>query len=702
MENRWSETEAAELVSKYSERWGEDLALRTYAGRLLGAEKGLVLHGGGNVSVKAAVADLFGESFPAIFVKASGRDLADIEPDGHTALDLEYLKKLRKAPEVSDEMIMDEILAHRLNPHAAAPSIEALMHAFIPEKYVDHTHASAILALTNRPDAEKIVRYALGPDVIILDYVKPGFALAKAAAEAYEALPDSAGMVLMKHGLVTWGDSARESYERTISLVNRAEEYLGGMKAKASVPETKTAVETAMRRYLFVAPILRGLLAVPTGDQDRTHKRFILRPLIDKETLNLVDSELGKEIAVSPPLTSDFLIRTKATPLWVDDPPYDSEEKLAERISSAIVDYAGEYDEYIRRNSQRMPPGLTRFDSMPRVVLLPGLGAVCAGPDVYEAEMIRDITGRTLRTKAKITEADSYEGLSEEDLFDMEYFSLQHRKLKRVEELSLERTVALVTGAVGAIGSGICEELLKHGAHVAVTDLPGGSLESGGEELRSAFGKRVMTTPLDVTDPKSVSRAFDAVTETWGGVDLIVANAGIAHVSPLAEMDQADFRKLEEVNVEGTLHVLSEAARRFKVQGTGGDIVVISTKNVFSPGAQFGAYSATKAAAHQLARIASLELAPLGVRVNMVSPDAVFSHGDRRSGLWAEVGPGRMRARGLDEKGLEEYYRDRNLLKAKVTAVHVARAVLFFATRQTPTTGATIPVDGGLPDSTPR
>jgi NAD(P)-dependent dehydrogenase (short-subunit alcohol dehydrogenase family) len=208
--------------------------------------------------------------------------------------------------------------------------------------------------------------------------------------------------------------------------------------------------------------------------------------------------------------------------------------------------------------------------------------------------------------------------------------------------------------------------------------------------------------PLDVTDQNSVATAFRAVIEAWGGVDLIVANAGVAMVSSLAEMSLDSFRKLERVNVEGTLLVIAEAARHFRVQGTGGDIVLVSTKNVFAPGAKFGAYSATKAAAHQLARIASLELAEIGVRVNMVSPDAVFSHGGRKSGLWAEVGPDRMRARGLDEKGLEEYYRQRNLLKAKVTAEHVAKAVLFFATRQTPTTGATLPVDGGLPDATPR
>lgn len=266
----------------------------------------------------------------------------------------------------------------------------------------------------------------------------------------------------------------------------------------------------------------------------------------------------------------------------------------------------------------------------------------------------------------------------------------------------LSGKVALVTGAAGAIGYGICRALLDAGCFLAITDLPGERLERFGAEFRGLSAERTFSTAMDVTDPASVARAFAEVVGCWGGIDIVVVNAGIALACPLTEMKLDDFRRLERVNVEGTLNTLAEAGRLFARQGIGGDVVLVSTKNVFAPGAGFGAYSATKAAAHQLARIASLEFAPLGVRVNMVAPDAVFSGGKHKSGLWAEVGPSRMKARGLDEKGLEEYYRDRNLLKARVTAEHVANAVLFFATRQTPTTGACLPVDGGLPDATPR
>jgi NAD(P)-dependent dehydrogenase (short-subunit alcohol dehydrogenase family) len=427
-----------------------------------------------------------------------------------------------------------------------------------------------------------------------------------------------------------------------------------------------------------------------------------LNALVTREMLDIVDSAQGREISLSPPLTSDHLIRTKALPLWIDDPAYEDIPGLRGQISRAVLEYGRAYDSYVDRHLARLPAGVRRMDPLPRVVLMPGLGALCAGNDAEAAKIAKDITHHTLVTKAKVATMGEYRGMSEADIFDMEYRGLQHAKLRNNQGLQLAGHVAVVTGAAGAIGSGICEELLEWGCAVAVTDLPGEPLDHLVKDLEARFTGRVAGIVMDVTDPASVRDAFRRITLRWGGVDLVVPNAGAALVSSLINMDPRSFRRLELINTEGTLHVLAEAGRHFKHQGTGGDIVVVSTKNVFSPGAGFGAYSATKAAAHQLARIASLEFAELGVRVNMVSPDAVFSHKDRPSGLWAEVGPDRMRARGLDAAGLEEYYRSRNLLKARVSARHVARAVIFFATRQTPTTGTTLPVDGGLPDATPR
>ena len=701
MKSRWSEDEASEAASQWAPQWGEDLAVRTYSSRLLGVEKGLVLHGGGNTSLKSTHTNILGEELPALFIKASGFDLAEIDPAGHPALDLEYLKKLRILEELSDEIMVEELRTHLLDSRSPTPSIETLVHAFIPGKFIDHTHADAILALTNQSEGENLVSEALGEDVIVLGYVRPGFKLAQAVAEAIEVHPEKRAMVWMRHGLVTWAQTAWESYEATIELVSRAESFLADRAEHPVSASASTESSQAEDRWVKVAPVLRGLLAEPAEDPDRPHQRVILSPLINPEVLNLVDSDQGRQLADTPPLTSDHLIRTKPFPLWVESPAYEDPSQLKDQLKAAIQMYRDSYQAYLDRNAGKMKTGLTRFDSVPRVILLPGMGVACAGQDVVAAHICRDITEQTLEVKSRIAAMGKYEGLSESELFDMEYHTLQHAKLTRGER-PLSRQVAVVTGAAGAIGSGLSRAFLQQGCQVAVTDLPGDRLDGLVEELRSEYGERVLGVPLDVTDRDSIATAFSGVIATWGGVDLVLINAGMALVASLAEMELEDFRRIEQVNVEGTLLVLAEAARHLELQGTGGDVVVISSKNVFAPGAQFGAYSATKAAAHQLARIASLELAEIDVRVNMVSPDAVFSEGERKSGLWAEVGPDRMRARGLNEKKLGEYYRNRNLLKAKITASHVANAALFFCTRQTPTTGATLPVDGGLPDATPR
>lgn len=703
MENRWSEQGAAEFTDRYAAEWGEDLALRTYASRLLGSDPALVLHGGGNTSLKGFRTDVLGERHEALFIKASGYDLAEIEPEGHVAVELAHLRRLRVLTGLSDAAMVNELRRHLFDHRAPTPSIETPVHAFLPGRFVDHTHADAVLALTNQPDGERRVREALGDEVLVLPYVKAGFRLAKQVAEASEGRPEARAMIWMRHGIVTWGDSARESYERMIRLVSRAEDYLARRADRPLRPPVPTPIETAEARLARVAPLVRGRLARPTGDPDRPFRRVVLRPLVRREILDFVDSERGRELALSPPLTADHLIRTKALPLWLDRPAYDDEDALRAQLEQALRRYAHEYGAYLDRHASRLPPGVEAFDPLPRVLLLPGLGALCAGGDARAARIARDITAQTLAAKARIAAmGSSYRGLEEAELFEMEYRTLQLAKLEGGTPPPLTGQVVLLTGAAGAIGTGICAGLLGAGAHVAATDLAGPQLDGLVAELGGPFGDRVIGVPLDVTDPESVAAGFDAVSRTWGGVDAVVVNAGLAHVSSLEEMDLAQFRRLQRVNTEGALLLLAEAARHLDRQGTGGDIVLISTKNVFAPGARFGAYSATKAAAHQLARIASLELAGRDVRVNAVAPDAVFSHGERRSGLWAEVGPDRMKARGLDADGLEEYYRNRNLLKARIRADHVAKAVLFFLTRQTPTTGATLPVDGGLPDATPR
>jgi rhamnose utilization protein RhaD (predicted bifunctional aldolase and dehydrogenase) len=479
VKSKWSDKEATAFITRYAQTWGKDLALRTYTSRLLASEKELVLHGGGNTSVKGKYTDVCGKTVSAVFVKASGYDLDAVGPEGYPGLDLERLRLLRELPDLADAAMANEIRTKLFDANAPAPSIETLLHAFIPAKYIDHTHADSILALTNQSRGKKVVEDALGRGVIILDYSKPGFALAKAAAAALADSHKSEGMVLMKHGLLTWGEDARESYEKTIELVTRAEKYLARKSGTSPRPRETSSVEEAKKKYAEMAPVLRGLLAVQTQDPDMPYEPFILQPLINEQVLDLLEADNAKEIVLTPPLTADHLIRTKPLPLFVDRPRDDSSAQLKEQIAGAIRKYEERYSAYLERYWKKIPSGLRRFDSKPRILLIPGLGAICAGKDVMDAAIVSDITAQTLAAKMKVAAFGRYEGLSEEHIFDMEYFSLQHAKLKHAK-LLLQSKVALVTGAAGAIGSGICQELLKEGCHVAVTDLSGDHLDSSG------------------------------------------------------------------------------------------------------------------------------------------------------------------------------------------------------------------------------
>jgi rhamnose utilization protein RhaD (predicted bifunctional aldolase and dehydrogenase)/NAD(P)-dependent dehydrogenase (short-subunit alcohol dehydrogenase family) len=699
MLNRWNEQDAANFVERYGPIWGSDLALRTYSTRLLGAEQSLVLHGGGNTSVKSTYRDIFGRHVPALHVKASGFDMAQIEPCGFSALDLEALRCLRSLNDLGDRAMRNQLRARLFDLESPTPSVESLVHALLPAKYVDHTHANAILTLTNQPDGEELLREVYGDEILVLPYTRPGFQLAKAVAALYEARPSATVMIWMHHGVVTWGEAACVAYAKMIDVVTRAEQYLE-YRAGPCVCVSFGRSEQSPRLQQ-VAPVIRGVLARKAGRPNEP-RGVVLHVLSGSGLIDLLDSQRGRELCVSAPLTADHLVRTKPYPLWVDSPAYNDEHQLRAQIEEAMDRYADAYREYVVRCSAADGQPVQAYDPWPRVILLPGLGAFCAGMDLQSAGIVRDITAATLASKARISRFGRYQSPGEIDLFRMEYDAFQRAKVENLPCHPLTGRVALVTGAAGAIGMGVSEGLLAQGCAVALADLPGERLDAVFDELRCRYGDLVMAVPFDVTEPNDVARGFADTIAAWGGIDIVIANAGVALVSDLTSLTLEQFRGLERVNVEGTLNLLSEAGRHFRSQACGGDIILISTKNVFAPGAKFGAYSATKAAAHQLARIASLEMAEIGVRVNMVAPDGVFSHGNRRSGLWAAVGPDRMRARGLDEAGLEEYYRNRNLLKARITATHVANAVLYFATRQTPTTGATIPVDGGLPDATPR
>jgi rhamnulose-1-phosphate aldolase/alcohol dehydrogenase len=703
VQSRWSDSEARRFIERYA-RWGEDMALRVYTSRLIGAEPMLVMHGGGNTSVKSLHRDLFGDDVEAIYVKGSGWNLDSIEPPGLPALDLAYLRRLRDVDELSDVEMVNQLRTHLFDASAPNPSVETLLHAFLPEKFIDHSHADAILALTNQERGAEWVREALGDEVAIVPYVMPGFELAKVAAQVAEESPDATAMVLDLHGLFTWGETARESYQRHVECVTRAEAFLERRAGRRLQPRRPAPGPLAApERVAEAAPLLRGALSRAAAAAGAP-RRWILDFRRDAAIDELVTAPDAAAVLATAPLTPDHVIRTKSYPLVLPELDSAAPDAWVRRVDDALAEYAAAYGRYFEMHARaKGRQDLRQLDPLPRVLVVRGLGVFTVGASAEAAAIAGDLYQHTAEVKALARRLGPYRALEDADLFDVEYWSLEQAKLGKSAEKPLARKVALVTGAGGAIGSAIVEALARDGAAVVAVDLVPDALARVVDRVGAAAGVgSCIGVEADVTDESSMARAFAEACETYGGVDIVVPNAGIARSAPIDQLTLADWNQVLEVNLTGYFLTLREATRLFRRQGMGGNVVVIASKNAYAPGPEFAAYSVSKGGGHQLGRLAAIELAPLGVRVNMINPDAIFAHGDTRSGLWEQIGEKRARSRGLEPSELPEYYRKRNLLKVPLLAEHVARAVLFFAREETPTTGATLPVDGGLPEAFPR
>jgi len=699
MKSRWSEQGVRDAMDRWSAACGEELALRLYSARLLGGDPNLVLHGGGNVSVKCMHRDIFGAQVECVCVKASGRDLAAIDTDGMPALDLPRLRRLGDLVRLTDEEMVNEIRGCTFDASAPTPSIETLVHAFLPHKFVDHTHADAVLALTNQPNGEKLVREALGDRIAILPYIKPGFDLAR---EIFKSAPIDAeldAIVLMHHGLITFADGARESYERHIALVDACERFVQGRARKNALTESFKTSTSPSDLCTRVAPILRGALAWPTGDEDRPHARSILEWRATDELLAFVNSKECRLLAEGGPLTCDHLIHTKSKPLLIERPAWHDDHALRAQITAAVDAFRRDYQAYVSTHGG----DANAIDPSPRVVLMAGAGLFCWGPTKRQARMAADVAEHTVAAKIKAHSLGGYEFLSPRHLYDMEYRGLQLRKLGAPCDRALAGQVVVITGGAGAIGAAVADSCCEAGANAVLADLDEARLARVVDALRAKHGDgTALGVVMDVTDESSVEAGFERTVREYGGVDVIVPNAGIAHVAPIEQMALSDFRRVMDVNAVGYMLVMREGARLLKKQGLGGHIVINASKNVFGPGKDFGAYSASKAAGHQLGKVAAIELAPFGIRVNMINADAIFGDERNPSGLWAEVGPQRAQSRQMDPADIPEYYRRRNLLKTRIHGRHVGNAVVFFAANFTPTTGATLPVDGGVVEAFPR
>lgn len=688
MESRWSDDDAQAYCDRYSD-WSEDLALRVYTTHLIGSDTSLVMHGGGNTSVKSGWTDVFGEEQPAVYVTGSGWSLDSIQPQGFTPVDVEAIQKLRQLDSLGDEEMVNQHRSHKFDTSYPDPSVETLLHAFLPHKFIDHSHADAVVGLTNQPDGMERIEDLFGDRLAVLPYVMPGFELAKRAAEAVDEFSDCDGLLLHRHGLFTFGDDAKTAYELHIEMVDRAE---GALEPTPSVT-VETNIDAARSRAAEIAPILRGLLA---DRSEEPPKRMILTHHASDGALAFAESDAAERLCGEGPLTPDHVIRTKANYLYVpsiDDPRAD--------LEAAVDGYIEDYEQYFETN--RGDRDLVQLDPFPRVIVSPGIGIFTAGKTLDAAETNIDIFEHTQEIKRRAEAMSGYESLDDSHLFDVEYWSLEQAKLGNKQEPPLARQVAVITGAAGAIGSGVAEVLASQGAHVMLSDIDEEALDETVAELQEKFGPtRIDGQPADVTDRADVEALLDITGLRFGGVDIVVPNAGTGTSEPILEAEPEHFEQTMDVNYMGYVHLIQAAAERLVQQRTGGNIVVISSKNVFSPGAGFSSYSASKAAGHQFGRIAAMEFAEHDIRVNMVNPDAVFTRGGKWSGLWEEVGPGRAEAHDVDMEDLPDYYRQRNLLKAEVTAQDVGRAVAFFARNETPTTGSAMPVDGGVASAFPR
>lgn len=650
MRSIWSDSEAAAFAG--------DLGKRVYTSRLLGADPELVLHGGGNTSVKTRETDFFGEMVDVLHVKGSGWDLATIENAGFAPVRMKPLLRMAEIPHLSDADMVRQQRAAMLDPEAPNPSIEAILHAIIPFRFVDHTHANAIIALTNHAQGGERVRAVFGGEVLIVPYVMPGFILARTVWELIRGRDLTAegirGIVLMNHGIFTFADDARASYENMIELVSRAEAALGGWGATLAGAGAATADLLGLAELRGQVSRLRGAAMIARLDSSEAAAGYASLPHI-------------ADLAARGPATPDHSIRTKRIPAVLG----------ADRTAS-LQAYAAEYAAYFQRHAK----GQTMLDTAPRVVIWPGQGVVSFGRSVTEADAVADIAKATWETVQRAETTGGWRALSERDIFEVEYWDLEQAKLRQGGAAKVHQgKVALVTGSAAGIGFACAEALASQGAKVIGMDLSPEIVEG----MASLGGEGLV---VNLTQDEAVIAAVEGAVRRFGGIDILVSNAGIFTAGQyLDQLEQSNWDKSMAVNLTSHQKLLKYTIPYLK-HGIDPAIVLVGSRNVQAPGAGAASYSCAKAALTQLCRVAALELAPAGVRCNIIHPDAVFD-----TKLWT---PENL-ARSAERYGMTvEEYKARNLLRTEIKSRDVGAMVAAMASPLFgKTTGAQIPVDGG-------
>jgi rhamnose utilization protein RhaD (predicted bifunctional aldolase and dehydrogenase)/NAD(P)-dependent dehydrogenase (short-subunit alcohol dehydrogenase family) len=656
MKSLWNEQEAAAFAT-------DPLALRVYTSRLLGREPALVLHGGGNTSVKVRTPNLFGDTEHLLYVKGSGWDLATIEAKGFAPVRMETLLKLAALEKLSDTDMVRVQKAAMTDPNAPTPSVEAILHALIPFTFVDHTHSDAVVAITNTPGGEQTIQKVLGERVLYIPYVMPGFALARLV---YELTRDRDwshfdGMVLQHHGIFSFAHDGRESYERMIRLVTAAEDFLSAQGALKAATDAAGAAPAA-------AEDLKKLATLRQAVSRQTGVAMVAQLDSSANARGYAGMKAVAEVSQRGPLTPDHVIHTKRTPMLVGE---DAEQSVAS--------YAESYREYFERNTSA---GLQMLDAAPRWVVWPAYGVVSFGASAKRAGVVADIVRHTMRAQSWAEALGGWAALPERDIFDVEYWELEQAKLKKSgARLPLEGKVALVTGAAGGIGKACVDALRAQGAAVVAVDI-------SPAVANTWKGADVLGLAADLTDRSAVDAAVANAVRRFGGLDIVVANAGIFPASAnIASLEDNAWQRTLDINLTSQMY-LFRAATPYLLLGLEPAIVVVASKNVAAPGPGAAAYSASKAATTQLARVAALELGPRGVRVNMVHPHAVMD-----TALWTpEILASRAQHYGMT---VEQYKRN-NLLQVEVKSKDVAELVAAMAGPLfAKTTGAQVPIDGG-------
>lgn len=684
IKDRWSEGDAAGL---------SDLETLVYLSRLLGADPRLVLWGGGNTSLKVTEPDFRGRPTRVLRVKGSGSDLKAVTERDFPAVRLDDILALLERDDMSDEEMVAYLAHAVMDPAAPRPSIETLLHGFVPARCVVHSHADAILALTDNSRAEEVLAEVFGERMALLPYRRPGFLLSRAVHQAVSERPGLDGVILLNHGLITWHDDPATAYHLHVDAVNRAVSYAARRAVTGYVLGVAREVPAPARRHELaaaLAPVLRGLCG--------RHQRMVLRFDDGDDVLRFVASARAPEVAERGAATPDHILNVKRTPLWIESPDLADTERTMQAAREAFAAYVERYSAYYQAHQS----GEAMLPPVPRVVLVVGLGMFSAGKDSRAALIANEIYHHTIAIMEVAESVGRYRSLTPADAFGAEYWPLELYKLTLPPpEQELSRRVALITGAAGAIGTGIARLFAACGAHVVCADVDAARAAALADELTEAHpANRALAVEMDVTTEASVRAAYREIVLAYGGLDVLVSNAGIAQSGALDHLTLEQWERSLAVNTTGHFLVVAEALRVMKAQGMGGSIVTIATKNVPAPGKEFGAYSASKAAQAQLTRVAALEGGAHGIRCNMINPDAIFAN----SGLWTpQVRQERARAYGIEPSQLEEFYRTRNILRADVTAEDVAQAALFYASdRSAKTTGSMLPVDGGLREAFPR